>query len=205
MKRSSSAFVAWSCCSFLQLFFTAVKNSRSRLSSSEGPCQDQDGEGHPGRRQPPVCGQAALRWVSLPPWAWKDGIHDCYCFKFQKMSSVMIAVPPLTQISLKCVFAAFQTEGKLYLILDFLRGGDLFTRLSKEVKEIHLVSVGVCWNKSVVAWSSSLPPPPTGDVYRGGCKVLSGRAGIGTGPPPQPGHHIQRPQTWEVWICRMSV
>ena len=28
---------------------------------------------------------------------------------------------------------AFQTEGKLYLILNFLRGGDLFTRLSKEV------------------------------------------------------------------------
>jgi p90 ribosomal S6 kinase len=27
---------------------------------------------------------------------------------------------------------AFQTEGKLYLILDFLRGGDLFTRLAKE-------------------------------------------------------------------------
>uniref|UniRef100_A0A665V6U2 non-specific serine/threonine protein kinase n=1 Tax=Echeneis naucrates TaxID=173247 RepID=A0A665V6U2_ECHNA len=30
-------------------------------------------------------------------------------------------------------FKSFQTEGKLYLILDFLRGGDLFTRLSKEV------------------------------------------------------------------------
>uniref|UniRef100_A0A803YPA8 non-specific serine/threonine protein kinase n=1 Tax=Meleagris gallopavo TaxID=9103 RepID=A0A803YPA8_MELGA len=30
-------------------------------------------------------------------------------------------------------FVTFQTEGKLYLILDFLRGGDLFTRLSKEV------------------------------------------------------------------------
>eukprot|EP00095_Tigriopus_kingsejongensis_P002814 maker-scaffold1711_size30404-snap-gene-0.6 protein:Tk02814 transcript:maker-scaffold1711_size30404-snap-gene-0.6-mRNA-1 annotation:"ribosomal protein s6 kinase alpha-3-like" len=29
---------------------------------------------------------------------------------------------------------AFQTQGKLYLILDFLRGGDLFTRLSKEVR-----------------------------------------------------------------------
>ncbi|KAL1131536.1 hypothetical protein AAG570_011153, partial [Ranatra chinensis] len=28
---------------------------------------------------------------------------------------------------------AFQTEGKLYLILDFLRGGDLFSRLSKEL------------------------------------------------------------------------
>lgn len=31
---------------------------------------------------------------------------------------------------------AFQTEGKLYLILDFLRGGDLFTRLSKEVTAV---------------------------------------------------------------------
>lgn len=31
---------------------------------------------------------------------------------------------------------AFQTEGKLYLILDFLRGGDLFTRLSKEVGKL---------------------------------------------------------------------
>uniref|UniRef100_A0A8D1NHX9 non-specific serine/threonine protein kinase n=1 Tax=Sus scrofa TaxID=9823 RepID=A0A8D1NHX9_PIG len=30
-------------------------------------------------------------------------------------------------------FLSFQTEGKLYLILDFLRGGDVFTRLSKEV------------------------------------------------------------------------
>lgn len=28
--------------------------------------------------------------------------------------------------------AAFQTEGKLYIVLEFLRGGDLFTRLSKE-------------------------------------------------------------------------
>jgi len=32
------------------------------------------------------------------------------------------------------VCAAFQTEGKLYLVLEFLRGGDLFTRLSKEVR-----------------------------------------------------------------------
>lgn len=31
---------------------------------------------------------------------------------------------------------AFQTPGKLYLILDFLRGGDLFARLSKEVNFI---------------------------------------------------------------------
>ncbi len=32
---------------------------------------------------------------------------------------------------------AFQTEGKLYLILDFLRGGDLFTRLSKEASRLR--------------------------------------------------------------------
>jgi len=36
------------------------------------------------------------------------------------------------------IFSAFQTEGKLYLILDFLRGGDLFTRLSKEVNFFNL-------------------------------------------------------------------
>lgn len=39
-----------------------------------------------------------------------------------------------TFLSLLCL--AFQTEGKLYLVLEFLRGGDLFTRLSKEVR-IH--------------------------------------------------------------------
>ncbi|OWK01854.1 hypothetical protein Celaphus_00019173 [Cervus elaphus hippelaphus] len=41
-----------------------------------------------------------------------------------------IVTPKRSHLSLS---AAFQTEGKLYLILDFLRGGDLFTRLSKEV------------------------------------------------------------------------
>lgn len=33
---------------------------------------------------------------------------------------------------------AFQTEGKLYLILDFLRGGDLFSRLVKEVYSLSI-------------------------------------------------------------------
>lgn len=36
---------------------------------------------------------------------------------------------------------AFQTEGKLYLILNFLRGGDLFHRLSKEV-----IPITPLWN-----------------------------------------------------------
>lgn len=38
---------------------------------------------------------------------------------------------------------AFQTPGKLYLILDFLRGGDLFTRLSKEVRFEKFIHVPV--------------------------------------------------------------
>jgi len=41
--------------------------------------------------------------------------------------------------------AAFQTEGKLYLILEFLRGGDLFTRLSKEVGEVFVVVLVECF------------------------------------------------------------
>uniref|UniRef100_A0A8K9V214 non-specific serine/threonine protein kinase n=1 Tax=Oncorhynchus mykiss TaxID=8022 RepID=A0A8K9V214_ONCMY len=46
----------------------------------------------------------------------------------------LYAMKVLKKATLKegCVLS-FQTEGKLYLILDFLRGGDLFTRLSKEV------------------------------------------------------------------------
>ena len=40
-------------------------------------------------------------------------------------------VPNILSFSLSS--PAFQTEGKLYLVLEFLRGGDLFTRLSKEV------------------------------------------------------------------------
>ncbi|TRY81559.1 hypothetical protein DNTS_012081 [Danionella cerebrum] len=42
----------------------------------------------------------------------------------------LYAMKVLKKATLKGLYA---TEGKLYLILDFLRGGDLFTRLSKEV------------------------------------------------------------------------
>lgn len=34
-----------------------------------------------------------------------------------------------------------------------------------------------------------------GHVHRGGCKVLPGRVGSGSGPSPQSGHHLQGPQT----------
>lgn len=46
------------------------------------------------------------------------------------------------------VLLAFQTEGKLYLVLEFLRGGDLFTRLSKEVSDGREVS-GLIWDGSL--------------------------------------------------------
>lgn len=34
---------------------------------------------------------------------------------------------------------AFETEGKFYLILNYLRGGDLFTQLTNEVCFIHFI------------------------------------------------------------------
>lgn len=40
---------------------------------------------------------------------------------------------------------AFQTEGKLYLVLEFLRGGDLFTRLSKEVVNYFFIVTATIW------------------------------------------------------------
>ncbi|KAM6354239.1 ribosomal protein S6 kinase alpha-6 isoform 3-T3 [Alca torda] len=63
---------------------------------------------------------------------------------------------------------AFQTEGKLYLILDFLRGGDVFTRLSKEFL--------------------------LGYVYRGRCEILPRRTGPCFGSPSQLGNCIQGPE-----------
>ena len=45
---------------------------------------------------------------------------------------------------------AFQTEGKLYLILDFLRGGDLFTRLSKEVMEYLSIKFTILTKRMVL-------------------------------------------------------
>lgn len=59
------------------------------------------------------------------------------------------------------MFAAFQTEGKLYLILDFLRGGDLFTRLSKEVNTIHWSPAGVAEMIPSRMRRCQHPPPPS--------------------------------------------
>ena len=53
------------------------------------------------------------------------------------------------------------------------------------------------------SWARSDPscsplPPLAGYVHGGGCEILPGRAGFGPGPPAQPGHHLQRPEAWEV-------
>ena len=52
-----------------------------------------------------------------------------------------------------CCLPAFQTEGKVYLILDFLRGGDLFTRLSKEVSQKF---VGISVSESKLGYVPSI-------------------------------------------------
>ena len=57
-------------------------------------------------------------------------IQHPFIVKLHYGESDRLADTRLMQIS---GVAAFQTEGKLYLVLDFLRGGDLFTRLAKEV------------------------------------------------------------------------
>ena len=41
-----------------------------------------------------------------------------------------------------------------------------------------------------------------GDVHRGRCQVLFGRAGLGPGPPAQAGHCLQRPQARKVSLLR---
>ncbi len=58
------------------------------------------------------------------------------------------------------IFVAFQTEGKLYLILEFLRGGDLFTRLSKEASEIKKKTLSFVNSFELFLWRFLLPRWP---------------------------------------------
>lgn len=55
-------------------------------------------------------------------------VRDRHRTKMERNILVDVEHPYIVQLHY-----AFQTAGKLYLILDFLRGGDLFTRLNKEV------------------------------------------------------------------------
>lgn len=84
MNRFQPSF-CWAAVYFLLRLVKPLsfKHTRSTLSSSERPCENQDGERHPGRRQPPVCSQTALWWVSLKfyctaPPAWNiNWFHYC--------------------------------------------------------------------------------------------------------------------------------
>uniref|UniRef100_A0A674JJQ9 non-specific serine/threonine protein kinase n=1 Tax=Terrapene triunguis TaxID=2587831 RepID=A0A674JJQ9_9SAUR len=72
-----------------------------------------------------VLGQGSFGKVC---WKCKRNIRDRVRTKMERDILVEVNHPFIVKLHY-----AFQTEGKLYLILDFLRGGDLFTRLSKEV------------------------------------------------------------------------
>lgn len=68
-------------------------------------------------------------------------IRDRYRTKLERNILVEVEHPFIVKLHY-----AFQTTGKLYLILDFLRGGDLFSRLSKEV--IHALFILVILKNS---------------------------------------------------------
>uniref|UniRef100_A0AAR2KEN3 Ribosomal protein S6 kinase n=1 Tax=Pygocentrus nattereri TaxID=42514 RepID=A0AAR2KEN3_PYGNA len=74
-----------------------------------------------------VLGQGSFGKVFLVKKITGPDAGQLYAMKVLKKATLKVLYTVL------CVQKTFQTEGKLYLILDFLRGGDLFTRLSKEV------------------------------------------------------------------------
>uniref|UniRef100_A0A8C2IZV9 Ribosomal protein S6 kinase n=1 Tax=Cyprinus carpio TaxID=7962 RepID=A0A8C2IZV9_CYPCA len=83
-----------------------------------------------------VLGQGSFGKVFLVRKTTGPDAGQLYAMKVLKKATLK-AILSFSHSS--CVpLAAFQTEGKLYLILDFLRGGDLFTRLSKEVNTTSL-------------------------------------------------------------------
>uniref|UniRef100_A0A4W6G285 non-specific serine/threonine protein kinase n=1 Tax=Lates calcarifer TaxID=8187 RepID=A0A4W6G285_LATCA len=73
-----------------------------------------------------VLGQGSFGKVFLVRKITGPDAGQLYAMKVLKKATLKGAFLFLTSFS-------HSTEGKLYLILDFLRGGDLFTRLSKEV------------------------------------------------------------------------
>ena len=109
---------------------------------------------------------------------------------------------------------AFQTEGKLYLILNFLRGGDLFHRLSKEVDAvtsfwiwiwIFMRRLFIFFSLSTFCHLLSFSRNRSGDVYRRRCQILPGRASTCLGPPSYSGHHVPRFKAWKVIQCLYSL
>uniref|UniRef100_A0A8C9LCJ7 non-specific serine/threonine protein kinase n=1 Tax=Pavo cristatus TaxID=9049 RepID=A0A8C9LCJ7_PAVCR len=66
---------------------------------------------------------------------FSSDLANALCALFSSCLSRLLMQQVLLQMYHLFILWTFQTEGKLYLILDFLRGGDVFTRLSKEQTE----------------------------------------------------------------------
>uniref|UniRef100_A0A674BX70 non-specific serine/threonine protein kinase n=1 Tax=Salmo trutta TaxID=8032 RepID=A0A674BX70_SALTR len=82
-----------------------------------------------------VLGQGSFGKVFLVRKVMGPDAGQLYAMKVLKKASLKGNSPVHIHVCVSNAssLSAFQTEGKLYLILDFLRGGDVFTRLSKEV------------------------------------------------------------------------
>uniref|UniRef100_H0WZM2 non-specific serine/threonine protein kinase n=1 Tax=Otolemur garnettii TaxID=30611 RepID=H0WZM2_OTOGA len=91
-----------------------------------------------------VLGQGSFGKVSLVRKKTGPDAGQLYAMKVLKKASLKVQDRVRTKVERDILVEvnhpfivklhyAFQTEGKLYLILDFLRGGDVFTRLSKKV------------------------------------------------------------------------
>ncbi|ELT94418.1 hypothetical protein CAPTEDRAFT_229226 [Capitella teleta] len=91
-----------------------------------------------------VLGQGSFGKVFLVRKVKGDDVGNLYAMKVLKKATLKVRDRVRTKMErdiladvhhpfIVRLHYAFQTEGKLYLILQFLRGGDLFTRLSKEV------------------------------------------------------------------------
>jgi serine/threonine protein kinase len=84
-------------------------------------------------------------------------VRDRERTKLERNILAMVRHPFIVEL-----YYAMQTEGKLYLVLEFVQGGDLFTRLSKEVTEsIKITEI----NEEFVVY-----------VHRKRCTVLPRRA-----------------------------
>jgi len=90
-----------------------------------------------------VLGQGSFGKVFLVSKKTGKDMSQLYAMKVLKKASLKVRDRQRTQMERNIlvqidhpfivkVFYAFQTDDKLYLVLEFVRGGDLFTRLSKE-------------------------------------------------------------------------
>lgn len=167
--------------------------------------------------------QTFIRFTS-----WEMFLLQSYCYyycpEFQKVSSVMLSDSPLNRLWLNlpvCVFCSIPDWGEVVPDPGLPQGRrSLHQTLQRGTREsFHMFlilpffnSVGSCCfvtHRFLTFQTSNLSAYlfvslPPGDVHRGGCEVLPGRAGAGTGPPPQPGHHLPRPQTWEVRANKLA-